>query len=241
MYSQKKKFTKTKNMKKSFIIIAAISCFFGSKSYAQEMVELKMHRVEFGFRFMPTVSNFQMTAYDGGVIAGQATFGYGVGAITAFNFTEHHGIQGEFIYNSLSQKYSDAELQRTLNVQYINIPLLYSLNTGKGDPINLNIVAGPQIGISLGSDITLASGEGADTLQAIVDVKKGDFGFAYGAGLSFSLNSMRTIRLDVGYRGVFGIMNISDDKVAPDANSYRAFDKASIRTNSVYAGITFCF
>lgn len=229
-------------MKKSYTLIAALCFLFANESKAQDLVELSLHRLELGFRFMPTVSNFQLEAYAGGTIAGQATFGYGVGGLLGFNFTEHSSIQGEVIYNSLSQKYKSGDIDRTLHVQYLNIPLFYSLSTGKSNPVNLSLQIGPQIGISLGSDIsTSGGGSGADTLTAIVDVKKGDFGFAYGTCLSFSLNKMRTIRLDLGYRGVYGFMNVSDTRNTPGANSFYDLEFAAVRTNSIFAGLTLCF
>src|SRR5687767_13085201 len=128
-------------MKKAHLFIL-ISCFcFGHSSRAQ-IVELSLRRVELGFRLMPTVSDFRMEAYEGGTIAGEATFGYGVGGLLAFNFNEHSGFQGEVIYNALSQKYVSAGISRTLNVQYLNVPVLYSLSTGKSKMVNLSLVVG---------------------------------------------------------------------------------------------------
>src|SRR5690349_20898671 len=102
---------------------------------------------ELGFRFMPTFSSFNMQTSSGGTVKGEVTLGYGVGGVLGLNFSNHVGIQGEVIYNSLSQKYKDQALQRQINVRYINIPVLLSLNTGKTNPVNLNVVAGPQFGL----------------------------------------------------------------------------------------------
>src|SRR5690349_6056411 len=121
-------------MKKSLIIIALFSLFFGS-AQAQEPVMVvqspSYHMVELGIRFMPTFSSFDMETSSGGIVKGAVTFGYGVGAMLGLNLNNHVGVQGEIIYNSLSQKYKDQEVDRKINVRYINIPLLLSLNTGK--------------------------------------------------------------------------------------------------------------
>lgn len=37
-------------------------------------------KVEFGLRYMPTISSFEMKTSSGGTVKGQATLGYGVGA-----------------------------------------------------------------------------------------------------------------------------------------------------------------
>jgi hypothetical protein len=207
----------------------------------EDVVEMGLHVVELGFRLMPTVSDFELAAYDGGTIAGQATFGYGVGGLLAINFSEHFGIQTELIYNSLSQRYVSREMDRRLHVDYLNVPLMLSVSTGKSNYVNLNFVAGPQVGFTLGYNVDVDEGSDVDTLTAIYDIDQGDFGVAYGAGLSFSLNEMRSIRLDIGYRGVFGFTNISNAREPEDQNTYYDLGSTYIRTNALYAGLTLCF
>ena len=203
---------------------------------AQELPPL--HRLELGARFMPTFSSFDMKTSTGGTIKGDVTLGYGVGAMMGFNFSNHFGMQAEVIYNSLSQKYKDQGLQREINVRYINIPLLMSLNTGTSKPVNLRIVFGPQFGLNVGSSIT-GSASSSDTLKTVLAIRKGDIGFAYGAGLGFALNSTRTIRLDLGFRGVYGFVNISNTNQTAATDSYYILDRAVVKTKSAYIGITF--
>ena len=201
----------------------------------------KFPRVEFGFRFMPTVSNFSMKTYSGGTVKGEATFGYGIGGMLGFNFSKHVGLQAEIIYNSLSQKYEDQGLEHMINVRYLNIPLMFSLNTGKQNPVNLNLVFGPQLGMSLGSSFTTSGGDGMDTMTYVLATKATDFGFAYGAGFEFTLNEHKTIRMDLGFRGVHGIDNISDSSKPAGEGSVYVIDTAKIRTKALYVGLTFMF
>lgn len=199
-------------------------------------------RVEFGFRFMPTVSAFKTQTSDGGTVQGQATFGYGIGGVLGINFTNHVGIQGEIIYNSLSQKYKDAEMERTIHVSYVNIPLLMSFNTGKSKPVNLNFVAGPQIAYNVGSRLETSGGNGTDTTQATLLLRKGDIGFAYGAGLEFCLNEKRTIRLDIGFRGVYGFLKMAEEPEQTGTSSrYNVMGDNTVKTYSAYTGISFLF
>ena len=139
------------------------------------------------------------------------------------------------------QKYKDGDLDREINVRYVNIPLLLSLNTGKSNPVNLKIEAGPQVGFNVGASIASSGDASSDTLQTVLTTKKSDFGFAYGAGLEFALNSSRTIRLDLGFRGVYGFVNISNTSQTTETNSYYILDRATVRTNSGYIGFTFLF
>jgi len=233
-------------MKKSFIILS-LACLSYPEIKAQETGVVSgsvpfVPAVELGFRFMPTFSSFNMQTSSGGTVKGEVTLGYGIGGVLGLNFSNHVGIQGEVIYNSLSQKYKDQALQHQINVRYINIPVLLSLNTGKSNPVNLNIVAGPQFGLNVGSSISGSNNTNSDTLVAVLATKKSDFGFAYGAGLGFALNSARNIYLDLGFRGVYGFVNVSSTDRAPGTNTYYILDdRANIKTHAGYIGLSFLF
>jgi opacity protein-like surface antigen len=121
----------------------------------------------------------------------------------------------------------------------VNIPLLLSINTNKTRIINLNIVAGPQLGINVGSNIKKLNGGSSDSLSGIFGVKKNDIGIVYGAGLEFMVNDRRTIRLGLGYRGMFGFTNISNTSQTIDNTSYYILNTANIRSNAIYIGLSF--
>jgi opacity protein-like surface antigen len=228
-------------------LIIAFSVLFLSAGMGAQNVPVTeespdFHRVEFGFRFMPTVTAFKMRTSSGGVVQGQATLGYGIGGMVGFNFTNHVGLEAEIIYNSFSQKYKDENLERTLHVKYVNFPLLVSFNTGKSKPVNLSFVVGPQIGYNIGSRVETSGSNGQDTMQAIAVMKKGDVGFAYGAGLEFALNETRTIRLDLGFRGVFGFLDIQQPSTTgTNSKSFNVIDHNNIKTYSGLVGLTFLF
>lgn len=194
---------------------------------------------EVGLRFMPTVSSFDVQTSSGGKVTADATLGYGAGLLIGYNFSDHIGLQGEVIYSTLNQKYTDDDVEREIKLEYINIPLLLSYNTGKSKAVNFNIVAGPQIGISVGSELFTSDDTNPD--EAVLSVKKGDLGFAYGAGLDFGLNTAKTIRLGIGFRGVYGLLDISDNSNNLSTESYFVLDKAHIKTYSAYLGLSFLF
>lgn len=203
-------------------------------------VKTNAQSAEFGLRFMPTVSSFDMQSTSGGTVKGQVTLGYGVGALLGFNFSDHVGVQGEVIYSSIAQKYKEQDVERKVNLKYINIPLMLSLNTNKSGPVNLNLVAGPQIGISAGSDVSTTGGDGSSP-QALVTVKKGDLGLAYGAGVDFALSPSGAFRLGFGFRGVYGMFDISDNNNSTTTNSYYILDRTHVKTYSAYAGLSILF
>ncbi len=231
-------------MNKKKILAAGLLLVSLTTQLKAQLVDMtdKFPRVEFGLRFMPTLSNFQMQTYEGGTVAGQATFGYGAGGVLGFNFTKHAGMQVEFLYNSLSQKFRDQDLDKQINVRYLSIPLLFSLNTGKQNRVNLNLVLGPQIGMNLGSEIVNTGSSGdIDTITFVLATKTTDFGFAYGGGIEFTLNELETIRLDLGFRGVYGLMNISDNSKPIADNSKYIIGMTKVRTQAIYIGFSFLF
>lgn len=200
---------------------------------------LNAQRAEVGLRFMPTVSDFDIKSSTGGTINGEVTLGYGYGAFLGYTFGDHVGIQGEVIYTTSSQKYKEQDIERSIKLRYLNIPLLLSLNTGKTNMVNLNLVLGPQVGISVGSELISTGTTASD--DAVLSVKKGDLGFAYGAGVDFGVNPGKTFRVGVGFRGVYGLIDISDDSQTIATNSYYILDRTHTKTYSGYLGLSYLF
>jgi hypothetical protein len=223
------------NYSKHIILTFSVIAFLNIYLSAQNT-----YKGEFGLRFMPTVSVFDIQTSAGGKISGDATVGLGFGAFIGLNFTDHIGVQAEVIYSKLTQKYVEQDLEREINLEYINIPLLLSYNTGKNQAVNFNIVAGPQIGLSVGSELFTANNGDPDN-QAVLSVKKGDLGFAYGAGFDFGLNANRTFRLGLGFRGVYGLFDISDNSNSLTTDNYYVLDRTKLKTYSAYAGVSFLF
>lgn len=208
------------------------------ESSVQSLQLLGGPSVFFGVRIMPTITSFNFNKINSTTIQTTAKINYGVGALLGIHFTSHVGIQGELIYSRYSQKYRTQEFENEIKLSYINVPVLLSLNTGSSSPVNLNFVVGPQWGFNVGSKLEMA-GNAYDSLQARLAVKKSDFGIAYGAGFDFGLGQL--IRLGIGFRGVYGLVDISDNSTTMTTNEYYILDKTHIKTYSAYAGLTFGF
>jgi len=225
-------------MKNSCLKITLLSFTF--LFFSLGLTGLRAQKAEFGIRYMPTISNLDVQTSSGGKITTDATIGFGAGVLLGINLSDHFAIQGEVIYSKLNQKYSEDNLNKEIKLEYINIPLLLAYNTGKLNPVNFNVVVGPQIGISVGSQL-FTSSETDPNGDAVLSVKKGDLGFAYGAGLDFGLNAAQTFRLGIGFRGVYGLVDISDNSNNLESGSYYVLDKANVKTYSAYLGLSFLF
>ncbi|MGZ4089491.1 MAG: porin family protein, partial [Bacteroidia bacterium] len=200
-----------------------------------------LRRGEFGIRYMPTFSSLSLRTYNGDVVDGELTMSQGYGVMFGLNFDRHVGIQAEVNYSQITQKYKDRGLERQVDISYINIPVMLSLNTDKRLPVNLNVVAGPQFGVNVGSSVKTTGTASTDTLKATVAVKPGDVGFAYGAGLEFALNKIHTVRLDLGFRGFYGLVDMNATNTSNNPDTYNILVKASRKTYAGYIGLTFCF
>lgn len=200
-----------------------------------------LRKGEFGVRWLPTFSSLALRTYNGDVVDGQLTMSQGYGVMFAHNFSKNVGIQAEVNYNDISQKYKDRGLERQVSVSYLNIPVMLSINTDKTAPVNWNFVAGPQFGLNVGSSVKTTGNTSGDTLRATVGVKQGDVGFAYGTGLEFALNRDHTLRLDLGFRGFYGFVDMSASNTSNNPDTYNILVKASRKTYSGYLGLTWCF
>lgn len=193
-----------------------------------------------GIRFMPTTSDIKVQNADGNNVEADVVLSYGYGGLLGYNFTKHMGLQLEVLYSTLSQKYADHTLDREIDINYVNIPLLFSLNVNRTNAVNLNVVVGPQLGVNVGSKVTTSgTANGNTNTKAVLAVKENDFGIAYGAGIDFGLNAARTIRFDIGFRGVTGLVDISDRSKTLETDSYYILQKKRTQTYSGYIGFTF--
>lgn len=222
-----------KNLKNKIIIsLAALLFVFVAKTEAQNL--------ELGIRYMPTFSTFKMQTSTGETVKGIVNLGWGVSGVVGFNFGEHIGIQGEVIYSSVSRKYDetvfDVNFERKIKLTYLNVPLLFVVNTGKHKIVNVNIVVGPQIGILVGKHV-YTTPNGTSISEAVLSVKKGDVGLAYGVGIDFGLNKSRSLRLGAGFRGVYGLLDVTNNQTAA-ADSYYVLDGTHVHTYAAYIGLS---
>lgn len=192
-----------------------------------------------GARYMPTFTHFDVNTNDNGTAETSFAVGHGVGGYMGTNFNKNVGLQLEVIYSELSQKYKYQGKVSKVGLSYLHIPLMLVLNTDITKPVNFNITAGPQIGINVGTKYEDYENSGNDSIKAVVAVKQSDLGFAYGAGFDFRL--AKEVQLGIGFRGVYGLVDISDKSRTRSTGEYLVIDKTHINTYAAYIGLRFNF
>jgi hypothetical protein len=165
--------------------------------------------------------------------------GYGGGGYLGYFFSPHVELRAEVLYSSLAQKIVYGNTETTMKLSYLNFPLLLGLHTGYDKPVSLNIMFGPQIGINTSSSYESEGSEGVDTVQASLTVKPADIGLAYGAGLDFGFGEERLVHLNIGFRGVYGLVDISESSQNTTTSDFYILDRAHLKTYSAYAGLSF--
>ena len=225
-------------MKKVLFSAALVfSAFYIQTGFAQETTSEEEGSGIFGVRLMPAITNLQFSNSQG-AIETSFVLGYGAGILLGLNFNDHVGLQGEILYSQLAQKYkTNSDIERKVKLAYINVPLLLSLNTGIRNPVNLNLVVGPQLGLNTGSSVEIDNGAEADTMHAVLAVKRGDIGFTYGIGVDFGTD----VKFSVGFRGVYGLVDISNRSRNITTSEYYILDRAHVRTYAGYIGLSFLF
>jgi hypothetical protein len=167
--------------------------------------------------------------------------GYGGGGYLGYFFSPHVELRAEVLYSSLAQQIEFGNTEAKMHLSYLNFPLLLGLHTGYNKPVSLNIMVGPQIGINTASSIDGEGSEGIDTVQASLTVKPADLGIAYGAGLDFGFGEERLLHLNVGFRGVYGLVDISEENQNTTTYDFYIIDRAKLKTYSGYAGLSLKF
>lgn len=114
---------------------------------------------------------------------------YHVGAYLNLNINNHFGIRPEVLYSATGSKWNDVQV----DFDYIAIPVMIRVK-----PILLlSLEAGPQFSF-------LTRAENKDLGDIMDQVKKNDFGLAFGAGLNLPFG------FNLGARYTFGFTDISD-------------------------------
>jgi opacity protein-like surface antigen len=204
----------------------------------EEAARYKVSRFYLGGRYMPVFSSFSVKGNNEGVAQTSFVAGNGWSAYMGSNFTKNFGMQLEVMYSQLSQKYTDRSLEGRIDLDYIYVPLMFVLNSDISEIANFNLTVGPQFGINTGARLT-SSGTIPDSVDFIVAVKGSDFGIAYGGGIDVRLNP--TISLDAGFRGMYGLLDISNNSQTKTTRQLYILDRSRVKAYAGYIGLRINF
>lgn len=142
-----------------------------------------------------------------------AKMGFLGGIFVDLGLSENFGIQPEILYISKGIKATgeedDVEFTSTVNLTYLEIPLLLKLKIPASPQLGFQILAGPTIAMNLASNVVIES-DGAIVEDEDIkdDIKSTDMGVSFGAGVGIGMGS-GILTLDGRY--TMGLISIADD------------------------------
>lgn len=131
--------------------------------------------------------------------------GMNAGLIGHVHFTTHFAIQPELIFSAKGAKFKLANVDHTLRLNYLSIPILFQYMFNNG----FRIQAGPEIGILLNA----SQKTGSSNIDVKSDFKSLDFGLA--GGLSY-VHPPSGFGVDLRY--VKGLANINSESTETSKN-----------------------
>lgn len=169
--------------KKSLLFVAALS--LSVSLYAQRARNLSVGPM-IGFN----ISNIR-----GDIANNSSKVGLVAGGFFNYSIVEHFGISGQITYNQLGANFSDAQFNKRLKLNYLNVPLLAVFYFGEGlrpGTVRPKLFVGPHANILLAA----RDKNGADKKS---EFRGADFGATFGGGLNIALQRQRWVNLDVRY------------------------------------------
>ncbi|MDQ3191150.1 MAG: PorT family protein [Bacteroidota bacterium] len=194
-----------------------------------------------GARYQPTFGKLDFRTEGEETVTADFEVAHGWAGSLNYYFSNYVGMHLEV--NGMRQAYEFADDTRTrrVDLSYINIPLLLSLNTNYGRSVNLNITGGPYFGLNTGASATVDdNGNGASTAQAMVDVNPLDIGLAYGAGIDFGIGQTRWLHINVGFRGTQGLLDVGKTETTVGQDQFQIVgERSRMNTYGAYVGLMF--
>ena len=155
--------------------------------------------------------------------SGQSITSFNAGVFATFDVAGLLALQPELLYTMKGYKASYPVLDvlgpipfgsgnLTAKISYLEIPVLFKLNTSSLRMIRPNIFAGPEVAFKLSSKATSGSPSSEQDLQ---NINSTDFGIIVGAGVNINLpitTLMVDIRYDIGMRDLNSSSNPPDIK-----------------------------
>jgi hypothetical protein len=139
--------------------------------------------------------------------------GFVAGAFLAFPLGDSVSLQAEALFAQKGAKFEFENLDTTLKLDYVEVPLLLKYRFG-GEGIRPYVFAGPYVGFRTKAEVEVdAGGDGTSTDELEDETKSTDFGAVAGGGLEFPAGSGAFL-LEARYAR--GLTNIASDDVDND-------------------------
>ncbi len=213
---------------------------------AQEFEMLEpLHKKELSANYSRVFATLDNKISEDQTLYGKPAPGYGINLMYTGIINRFFSFQTGIIYHSMKYELvGDQKIHYNIQLDRINIPILFTLNSDICKIINYSLFAGPQMSRTINSNFenfNFPNNTHRDTSQTILSVNNDDYGIAYGASADIAINKSRTIRIEIGGRGSFGFANIAGS-VEDESNQENILaNNTTIKTFGGYMGLKFAF
>ncbi|HET6245051.1 MAG: PorT family protein [Bacteroidetes bacterium] len=192
-----------------------------------------------GAKYQPSLGRLDFRMENEQTISAKYDIAHGFGGSLNYYFNNYFGTHFEVNVMRQAYEFTDDARTRRVDLSYINVPILISFNTNYGRPVNLNVTAGPYIGINTGAstDVT-GNGNGPTTAVAVVEVNPLDVGIAYGAGVDFGIGQTKWLHINLGFRGTQGILDVGATDITVNQDQFQVVaENSRMQTYGMYIGL----
>lgn len=138
------------------------------------------------------------------------------GALVMFQVSPTFAIQPEFLYTMKGSKGSEAGLDLTLKLNYLEIPFLLKFLPPVSSATHPSVYIGPAVAFSLNSEAEAEYG-GASGSVDIANTKSVDVGLVFGGDVEIPAGQNGLVLLDIRY--TLGLVKSFDDTEPFDINN----------------------
>lgn len=174
------------------VVLAVVASLTGTSAFAQARAGIKGGAI---------LSNLEQEPEQNDCCDNKT--GFAAGAFVSLGIANVIGIQPEFMYVQKGAKSTDGlGDEQTLNIDYIDIPVLLTVGIPTGTGVRPFFVGGPVFSFKAGKANVESGGNKDESIDE--DVSSNDMGLAFGGGLDIG-------RAIVEVRYNFGLKDVNED------------------------------
>jgi hypothetical protein len=147
----------------------------------------------------------------------ESKIGFAIGAFLRKQINQTWAFQGEAEYSMKGTQFSGGGATAKLNLNYIEVPLLFRASANPGESTRPFIEFGPALALKAGCTVSAESGSvsGSVSCSSLGEVKSFDAGLMGGAGFEFPVGSNS---LSLGARYNLGLIELGDGASVKNRN-----------------------
>ncbi len=193
-------------MNRLYLLASLLVFPFIAKTQFVDYVE-KVYDQEVSFQYGFTYSYLESKVCATQSIYTRPESGYSLSLQYEHIYRRYFSVETGLSYLKLNYNLSyESKVEYKVQLDNINIPLLFKYNSDLSNFINYSLFAGPQIGGNLHSDVSYKFyNDTQDTINRVLSLAPATFGLSYGASAEFTFNKAKTLKFVISGKGNYDL------------------------------------